>query len=114
MSSDGSARRDALVLEDVTVPFGAEPGLSGVSFRVHAGERLVVVGPSGAGKSSLLRTVAGLTHATAGRVLVTGRDVTHVPPNDRSAVYLHQTPVLFGHMSVARNVAFPLDRKSVV
>lgn len=109
----GEPRRDVLLLEDVGVPFGAEPGLTGVSFGVRTGERLVIVGPSGVGKSSLLRTIAGLAQAIAGRILVGGRDVTHAPPNHRSAVYLHQTPVLFANMSVARNVAFPLRVRGV-
>lgn len=110
---DDVGQHDALVLEDVDVPFGAEPGLTGVSFGVRAGERVVIVGPSGAGKSSLLRTIAGLAQTIAGRLIVAGRDVTHAPPNQRSAVYLHQTPVLFAHMSVARNVAFPLRVRGV-
>lgn len=103
----------ALVLEDVAVPFGNERGLESVSFAVAAGERLVVVGPSGAGKSSLLRTIAGLARASAGRIHVGGSDVTNTPPEHRGAVYLHQTPVLFAHMNVARNVAFPMQIRGV-
>jgi ABC-type sugar transport system ATPase subunit len=103
-----------LRVADVDVPFGdaahapAAAGLRGVSLDVAAGERLALVGPSGAGKTTLLRAVAGLAPVAGGRVEVAGRDVTALPPERRGAVYLHQTPVPFPHLSVAENVAFPL------
>jgi putative spermidine/putrescine transport system ATP-binding protein len=67
-----------------------------------------VLGTSGAGKSSLLRTLAGLQPQGRGRISVNGRDVSALPPEQRSVVYLHQEPVLFPHLSVLENVAFPL------
>jgi putative spermidine/putrescine transport system ATP-binding protein len=79
-----------------------------VSLDVAPGERFVVVGASGAGKTTLLRAVAGLTPVSGGRIDVAGRDVTALPPERRDAVYLHQTPLLFPHLSVFENVAFPL------
>ncbi|HXG72197.1 MAG TPA: ABC transporter ATP-binding protein, partial [Gemmatimonadaceae bacterium] len=81
----------------------------GISLEVARGERLALVGPSGAGKTTLLRAVAGLQSITAGTIHVGGRDVTRFPPEQRDAVYLHQTPVLFPHLSVERNVRFPLS-----
>jgi ABC-type nitrate/sulfonate/bicarbonate transport system ATPase subunit len=89
------------------------PGLAGVEFVVEPGERLVLVGASGAGKTTLLRAVAGLVPIDRGRVEIGGRDVTHLPPERRGAVYLHQTPVLFPHLTVEQNVAFPLRIRSV-
>lgn len=103
----------ALVTHALDVPFGAAPGLHDVTLEVGAGECVAVVGASGAGKTSLLRAVAGLLHPTAGRVEVAGRDVTAVPTERRDAVYLHQTPVLFPHLDVAGNVAFPLRIRRV-
>lgn len=97
-----------LAVTDLAAPFGAAPGLEGISLSVAAGERLAVVGASGAGKTTLLRAVAGLVPTAAGRVEVGGRDVTRLPPERRDAVYLHQTPLLFPHLSVGENVAFPL------
>ncbi len=67
-----------------------------------------MVGASGAGKTTLLRAVAGLTSVRSGRIDVAGRDVTALPPERRDVVYLHQTPLLFPHLSVFENVAFPL------
>jgi ABC-type sugar transport system ATPase subunit len=103
----------ALEVAELEAPFGAEPGLVGVSFAVSSGERLVVVGGSGAGKTTLLRAIAGLRPLRAGRVRIAGRDVSGEPPERRDAVYLHQTPLLFPHLSVAANVAFPLRVRGV-
>lgn len=108
---DGSAEAadaPSLAVERMRIPFGAAPGLTDISLSVARGERLVVVGPSGVGKTTLLRAVAGLTRIDGGRVTISGRDVTMLPPERRDAVYLHQTPVLFAHLSVGENVAFPL------
>ena len=97
-----------LEVRDLALRFGNSPGLDHLSFEVKPGERLIILGASGAGKTSLLRAVAGLLPLTAGRVLVAGRDVTDEPPERRDAVYLHQTPLLFSHLSVFENVAFAL------
>lgn len=98
----------ALAVEHLDAPFGTMEGLRDVTFSAGAGERVVVVGPSGAGKTTLLRAIAGLAPVTAGRIHVAGREVGFLPPDRRDAAYLHQTPVLFPHLTVAENVAFPL------
>src|SRR5690606_30111735 len=90
------------------VPFGAAPGLSAVSLTVGAGERVVLVGASGAGKTSLLRAIAGLAPLAGGTVSIGGVPAAALPPERRDAVYLHQSPLLFPHMTVHDNVAFPL------
>ena len=98
-----------LDVRDLGVDFGStsRSGLRGLNFGVDGGDCLAVLGASGSGKSSLLRTLAGLQVATGGSVRVTGRDVTALPPEQRSIVYLHQEPVLFPHRTVEENVAFP-------
>lgn len=110
----------ALRLEGVSLPFGPEGpvGLRDLSLEVAPGERLVLVGASGVGKSTLLRAVAGLHPVSAGTVEIGGRRVagpgaTPVPPQARGAVYLHQVPLLFPHLSVLENVAFPLRVRGV-
>ncbi|MBA2688143.1 MAG: ABC transporter ATP-binding protein [Gemmatimonadaceae bacterium] len=100
-------------VRSLAAPFGESAGLSDISFSVDAGELLVMLGPSGAGKTTLLRTVAGFVAATSGHVRIAERDVTGLPPEMRDAVYLHQSPVLFPHLSVAENVAFPLRVRRV-
>ncbi|NUR33501.1 MAG: ABC transporter ATP-binding protein [Gemmatimonadaceae bacterium] len=92
---------------------GATGGLRDISFTVGGGEQLAVLGPSGVGKTTLLRALAGLAPVTSGRVVVRGTEVTTLPPERRDVVYLHQTPVLFEHLSVAENVAFPLRVRRV-
>jgi putative spermidine/putrescine transport system ATP-binding protein len=98
----------ALRVVGLGAPFGSAPGLLGITFDVAAGERLVIAGSSGAGKTTLLRAIAGLGPISAGRIEIAGRDATGLPAERRDAVYLHQTPLLFPHLSVFENVAFPL------
>lgn len=97
-----------LRLRGVRIPFGDGPGLDPISLEVGPGERLAVVGASGAGKTTLLRAIAGLAPVSAGAIDISGVDVTGLPPERRDAVYLHQAPVLFPHLDVQENVAFPL------
>jgi putative spermidine/putrescine transport system ATP-binding protein len=92
---------------------GAVIGLAGVTFAVAGGDCLAVLGESGSGKSSLLRTLAGLQPTVRGDVLVNGREVSALPPEHRNVVYLHQEPVLFPHLSVLDNVAFPMVVRGV-
>ncbi|CAN5726463.1 hypothetical protein BH23GEM11_BH23GEM11_04310 [soil metagenome] len=108
----------ALRMTGVRVAFGGDPapgapGLDGIDLEVQAGERLVLVGASGEGKTTLLRAVAGIAPLARGRIEVGGVDVTHAPPERRGAVYLHQAPVLFPHLSVEENVGFPLRIRGV-
>lgn len=98
----------ALRVRDLSVPFGEAPGLSGISFSVQSGERLVLLGASGSGKTTLLRAIAGLAPTSGGAIEIGGRPVTLCPAEARDAVYLHQTPLLFPHLNVFENVAFPL------
>ena len=110
-SSTGGRRAEAGTESE---PVGSvSPGLRGVTLEVGAGERLVLVGASGAGKTTLLRAVAGLVPIDEGRIEIGGTDVTRLPPERRGAVYLHQSPVLFPHLTVEENVAFPLRIRGV-
>jgi len=82
--------------------------VSSVDLEVADGEFLVLVGPSGCGKSTLLRMVAGLEEVTEGRVLIGGRDVTDAPPKDRDVAMVFQSYALYPHLSVRRNIGYPL------
>ena len=104
---------DAVSDRDMARVPGYNLGLAGLSFTVAAGECLAVLGVSGSGKSSLLRTLAGLQPALRGTVRVNGRDVSALPPERRGIVYLHQEPVMFPHLEVMENVAFPMTIRGV-
>ncbi len=70
-----------LVAEDVQLRFGGVIALAGVSLTVGCGEIFAIVGPNGAGKTSLLNVASGLYRATRGRILLEGRDLSHLPPH---------------------------------
>jgi multiple sugar transport system ATP-binding protein len=97
-----------LALEGLRAAPGGTQVLHGIDLTVARGELLVVLGPSGAGKSTLLRVVAGLEPATAGRVLIAGRDVTRLRPGRRNVSMVFQSYALFPHLTVAENIAFGL------
>ena len=82
--------------------------VDGVDLRTEEGEYLVLLGPSGCGKTTLLRTVAGLEHPTAGDVLIDGHVVTGLPPRARKVAMVFQSYALYPHKSVFANIVFPL------
>lgn len=79
-----------------------------VSFELAAGTLNVLLGPSGCGKSTTLRLIAGLEIADSGRISIGGRDVTALPPAQRSIAMVFQSYALFPHLSVAENILFGL------
>lgn len=84
--------------------------LRDLNLEIESGEFFVFLGPSGCGKTTLLRTVAGLEDATAGRVLIDGRDVSDESPRDRNVAMVFQNYSLYPHMTVQENIAFGLQR----
>jgi putative thiamine transport system ATP-binding protein len=100
-----------LVLDQVQLMLGTQTLLGGLSAQVAAGECLTVMGPSGSGKSSLLAYLAGTlpgAFRASGRVLLAGRDITALPPEQRRLGILFQDDLLFPHLSVGGNLAFAL------
>jgi ABC-type sugar transport system ATPase subunit len=85
--------------------------LEGVDLDVADGELLVLVGPSGSGKTTLLRLVAGLDQPTAGSVRLGGKDLAGVPPHKRNVALVFQNLALYGHLTVADNLAFGLNHE---
>ncbi len=82
------------------------PALECVSFTAPTGAITAVLGPSGAGKSTVLRIIAGLEEPDAGRVLLSGEDVTETPVQKRGVGFVFQGYALFGHLTIRENVAF--------
>lgn len=83
-------------------------GITDVDLDIASGELVTFVGEVGSGRSTLLRMVAGLEEATAGRILIDGTDVTDAPPSARGAVMVLQNYALYPHLSVADNMGFAL------
>ena len=94
-----------------------KPAVDDVSFRVEAGEIVVLLGPSGCGKTTTLRCVAGLEHPTAGEIRIGGAVVSApeqgklVPPRLRNIGMVFQSYAVWPHMTVRQNVAYPLRQR---
>jgi len=103
----------AITLESLSKRFGATIALDAVSLAIRPGELFFLLGPSGCGKTTLLRILAGLETADAGRILFDGRDIAEQPPHRRGAPMVFQNYALWPHLSVAENVAFGLVERRV-
>jgi iron(III) transport system ATP-binding protein len=94
-------------------PPPAAPALAGIDLDVHDGERVAVLGPSGSGKTTLLRLVAGFETPDAGTITLGAEVVAApgrcVPPERRRVGVVFQTFALWPHMTVKRNVGYPLE-----
>ncbi len=102
-----------LDVEGLTVAFGDTVAVAEVSLQLPQGQVLAVLGPSGCGKSTLLRALAGLEPPRAGRVRFAGEDLTGTPTHRRGFALMFQDGQLFGHLSVAGNVGYPLRLRHV-
>jgi multiple sugar transport system ATP-binding protein len=98
----------SIKLKNVTKSFDGTEVIPPIDLEIEDGEFLVFVGPSGCGKSTLLRLIAGLEDVTSGRIEIDGRDVTSLSPVKRGLAMVFQSYALYPHMSVRRNIAFPL------
>jgi sulfate transport system ATP-binding protein len=103
----------SIVLQGLVKRFDGHPVVNRVSLEVDDGELFVLLGPSGSGKSTVLRMIAGLAEIDEGRVLLHGRDVTALPPQQRGVGLVFQHYALFRNMTVAQNIEFPLRIRSV-
>ncbi|MBP1876667.1 mannopine transport system ATP-binding protein [Ensifer adhaerens] len=88
--------------------FGSVRAVTSLSLEIGAGEFVSLVGPSGSGKTTALNMIAGFEGPSAGKIVIGGRDVTHVAPNRRGIGMVFQKYALFPHLTVRQNIAFPL------
>ncbi len=93
--------------------FGEVRAVDNVDLETVEGEFLVLLGPSGCGKTTLLRMIAGIEEPTSGDILIDERVVTNFPPRMRNIAMVFQSYALYPHMTVYRNIAFPLRTRGV-
>jgi multiple sugar transport system ATP-binding protein len=100
---------------DLTKVFkeGQLGAVNNVNLETREGEFLVFLGPSGSGKTTLLRMIAGLETPTAGEILIGGRVVNNLTPRERRIAMVFQSYALYPHLTVYKNIAFPLKAQSV-
>src|SRR5262245_3882749 len=91
--------------------YGTVKALMPTTLEILSGEFFAIIGPSGSGKSTLLGVTAGFIPASAGQILVNGRDLVGEPPYTRNIGMVFQNYSLFPHMTVAENIAFPLKMR---
>ncbi|MGS4944700.1 ABC transporter ATP-binding protein [Meridianimarinicoccus sp. RP-17] len=97
-----------IALKQVQKSFGDVTVIPPLDLEIDDGEFVVFVGPSGCGKSTLLRLIAGLEDTTSGTIEIDGTDATGLPPAKRGLAMVFQSYALYPHMSVRKNIAFPM------
>jgi spermidine/putrescine transport system ATP-binding protein len=112
MSSPRAASGE-VELRGITHRYGTTVAVDDLSLQIEAGTFASLLGPSGCGKTTSLRILAGFETPQAGRVLISGDDVTDVPPHRRRVNTVFQHYALFPHLDVAGNIAYGLKRSRV-
>jgi len=102
-----------ITLKQVQKSFGDVEVIPPLDLEINDGEFVVFVGPSGCGKSTLLRLIAGLEDTSGGTIEIDGQDATGLPPAKRSLAMVFQSYALYPHMSVRKNIAFPMKMAGV-
>lgn len=100
-------------LNDIVVKFGDFTALHNINVHVKEGEFFTFLGPSGCGKTTTLRTLTGFIEPVEGSVLANGKDITHVPIEERNIGIVFQSYALFPTMTVYDNIAFGLKVKNM-
>jgi len=113
VATDFTARGADLELVGIRKEFPGFVAVDNLDLRIPAGEFFALLGPSGCGKTTTSRMIAGLESATAGKILIGGKDVTEQKPHQRTVNTVFQNYALFPHMSVLDNVAFGLKQRKV-
>ncbi len=98
-------------IRNISKYFGKTKAVDHIDLATREGELLVLLGPSGCGKTTLLRMIAGIEEPTSGDILIGGNVVTDLPPRARNIAMVFQSYALYPHMSVYKNIAFPLQTR---
>ena len=100
--------RPYLSIRGLSTRYGSFTALRDIDFDIQEGEFICFLGPSGCGKTTLLRTIAGLTQQSEGRIWLGGREITHLPVAARDFGIVYQSYALFPNLTVAANVGYAL------
>lgn len=100
-------------IDNVTKKFGHTTAVSYFSAELQDGHLICLLGPSGCGKSTLLNMLCGIIPVTQGQIFFDDKDVTKLPPDQRNIGMVFQNYALYPHMTVAENIAFPLEVQKV-
>ena len=105
----------AIQLRDLTKTYGKsqQKAVDQVSLDIRPGEFMTFLGPSGSGKTTTLNMIAGFAEVTSGSIHIDGRNIVDLPPNKRDLGVVFQQYALFPHMTVAQNIAFPLEQRKL-
>lgn len=105
-------KRPMIVIEDLHVAYGGTEALCGIDLEIHKNEKAVIIGPSGSGKSTLLKSLLFLVKPSKGRILIEGNELTEKTASSvrQELAMVFQSYTLFPHMTILRNVAFPLEK----
>lgn len=104
---------DFIRIRGISKHFGDFVAVDNVDLDIAKGELFSILGGSGCGKTTLLRMLAGFEVPTSGTIEIDGVDVTYQPPYDRPVNMMFQSYAIFPHMSVAKNVAYGLQKEGV-
>ncbi|WP_061938718.1 ABC transporter ATP-binding protein [Aureimonas sp. AU22] len=99
--------------QDVSKSFGQTRVVENLDLEVEKGEFLSLLGPSGSGKTTILMMLAGFENASSGTILMDGERIEDLPPHRRGIGVVFQNYALFPHMTIAENVAFPLQMRGL-
>src|SRR6476661_1619893 len=102
-----------LELRGLEKSYGSVCAVKDVTLSIREGEFFSLLGPSGCGKTTLLRMLGGFETPTSGEILQNGARIDQLPANQRQFNMVFQRYALFPHLTVAQNVAFGLEMKSV-
>lgn len=108
-----SRTRTSVTIREVRKEYFPLTVLDNVNLDVQPGEFVTLLGPSGSGKTTLLMSIAGFVDLNDGSISFDGQDVTHSPPERRNIGMVFQSYALFPHMTLAENVAFPLNVRKI-
>jgi putative spermidine/putrescine transport system ATP-binding protein len=113
VSSESRTGAVQVQLRGVSKRYGSETAVAPLDLTVAAGSFVSFLGPSGSGKTTTLKMISGFERPDEGEVLFGDRDITSLPPEQRGVGVVFQNYSLFPHMSVERNVEFPLRMRGV-